>query len=292
MTQKITNKIISSFNSIRFALTESLILQLVRLKFEHLYKNKNEKPLISICLPTYNRSKLLIERSVPSVLNQTYKNFELIIIGDNCTDDTEKNISKITDKRIRFYNIPKRSYRYPPTTENHWFAGPVIANNEALKMVKGEWITRIDDDDIWTPDHLEVLLEFAEKGDYEFISAQYIEERHGQRRVVDGEMADGPYFNPKNHSKINNSPKLGGVQTWFYRSYLKFFRYNINCWRKSWNRVNDIDLEYRIYKAGTRIGFLNKVVGYILPRPGEETVGLEAYKSTSKEKLKHFEFKK
>ncbi|OHB16209.1 MAG: hypothetical protein A2431_02255 [Candidatus Zambryskibacteria bacterium RIFOXYC1_FULL_39_10] len=286
------NHLISGFNALRYALTEPFLLQLERFKHEKEYSDKDQQPLISICLPTYNRSKLLIERSVPSVLNQTYKNFELIIIGDHCTDDTEKNISKITDKRIRFYNIPKRSYRYPPTTENHWFAGPVIANNEALKMVKGEWITRIDDDDIWTPDHLEVLLEFAEKGDYEFISAQYIEERHGQRRVVDGEMADGPYFNPKNHAKINIGPKLGGVQTWFYRSYLKFFKYNINCWRKSWNRVNDIDLEYRIYKAGTRIGFLNKVVGYILPRPGEETVGLEAYKSTSKEKLEHFEFKK
>ena len=291
MKRTLADKLISGLNSIRFSITEPILLWISRLRFEHLYKNKNKEPLISICLPTYNRSKLLMERSVPSVLNQTYKNFELIIIGDHCTDNTEKIISDIKDPRIRFYNLPTRGYRYPPTAENHWFAGPVIANNKALDMVKGKWIARIDDDDIWTPDHLEILLEFAQNGNYEFVSAQYIEERYNQRRVVDGEIADGPYFNPKSHSKINSGPKLGGVQTWFYRSYLHFFKYNINCWRKSWNRVNDIDLEYRIYKAGTRIGFLEKVVGYILPRPGEETVGLEAYKSTSKEKLKHFEFK-
>jgi glycosyltransferase involved in cell wall biosynthesis len=288
LPQEIVNKIISGFNSLRFALTDPPRLQLARLKYEHLYTDKNEEPLISICLPTYNRARLLVELAVPSVLGQTYRNFELIIIGDHCTDETEMEVSKIKDPRIRFHNIPQRGYRYPPTAENHWFAGPVVALNQALKMVRGKWIARIDDDDIWTEDHLAALLDFAQKGDFEFVSARYERERYGKREVVAGEYAGGPYFNPK--ATTISGPRLGGTQTWAYRSYMHFFRYNINCWRKSWNRVNDIDLEYRIYKAGARIGFLDKVVGYILPRPGEETVGLEAYKMTEDEKLKHFEF--
>ena len=47
-----------------------------------------EQPLVSVCVATYNRARLLIERSVPSVLQQTYKNFELIIVGDGCDDET------------------------------------------------------------------------------------------------------------------------------------------------------------------------------------------------------------
>lgn len=285
------DKLISDLNALRFAIIEPISLKVARLKYERYYKDKNENPLISVCIPTYNRADLLMKRAVPSVLSQTYKNFELIIIGDHCTDSTEREISKIKDPRIRFYNIPKRSYRYPPTTENHWFTGPVVANNQALKMVKGKWIARIDDDDLWTEDHLSSLLDFAQKGNFEFVSAKYEREKYGEREVVDGEYAAGPYYNPKACADDIN-PKLGGVQTWLYRSYMKFFKYNINCWRKSWNKVNDVDLQYRIYKAGARIGFLDKVIAFIVPRPGEETVGLEAYRKTEQEKLKHFEFSK
>jgi len=264
-------------------------LRLARLRYEKFYKNKNEKPLISVYIPTYNRAKILMERSVPAVLAQSYKNFELIIVGDHCTDETEKLVSGINDPRVRFYNIPKRGYRYPPTAENHWLAGPVVAANQALKMVRGKWTARIDDDDIWTEDHLASLLDFAEEGNFEFVSALYEEERRGKRKVVDGERANGPYFNPKSKGD-ELDPKLGGTQTWLYRSYLRFFKYNINCWRKNYNRVNDIDLEIRMYKAGARMGFLEKVVAYVLPRPGEDTVGLEAYRAGEKEKLEHFRF--
>ena len=91
---------------------------------------------------------------------------------------------------------------------------------------------------------------------------------------------------------MDQSPKIGGVSTWLYRSYLKFMKYNIDCWRKKWNRVNDIDLSLRFYKAGVRMGFLEEVLAYIIPRPGEESVGLEAYKLSSKEMLDKYNFHK
>lgn len=269
------DKLICGFNSFRYALTEPFRLRLARLRYERFYRSPGKDPLISVYTPTYNRGELLIERAVDSILKQTYKNFEFIIVGDHCTDNTEELISKINDPRIRFYNIPKRGYRYPPTAENHWLAGPVVAANTALDMVRGKWIARIDDDDVWTPDHLEVLLQFAQQGNYEFVSSSYIAERHGQRIVVDVKDV---------------KPRIGGTQTWLYRSYLCFFKYNINCWRKSWNRVNDTDLQNRMYKAGVKMGFLDKVVAYVLPRPGEITVGLEAYKVNEEEKLDHYKF--
>jgi glycosyltransferase involved in cell wall biosynthesis len=287
----IIDKLISGGNSLRFSLVEPIMLKMARLKYEKLYKQDDKLPLISVYIPTYNRAEILTQRSVPSVLGQTYKNFELIIVGDHCTDRTEELVSRIKDSRIRFYNLPKRGYRYPPTVENHWLAGPVVAANQGLKMVKGKWIARLDDDDIWTPDHLEELLRFAQQGSYEFVSAQYIIEKNGERSVVDANRAQSPYYNVTNKLVRGDNPKIGGSCTWFYRSYLKFLKYNINCWRKSWNRVNDAELSIRIFSAGVRMGFLDKPLALYLPRPGETMTGLEAYKSNAEEKLKHFEFK-
>lgn len=271
----VMDKLISGLNVARFRLTEWPLVKLMRMLHENEYVVENKEPLISVYTPTYNRADILLERAIPTVLAQTYKNFEFIIIGDCCTDDTAARVEAVKDPRIRFYNLPKRSYRYPPTAENHWLAGPVVAANHALSMVEGKWIARIDDDDLWTPDHLESLLKFAQKGNYEFVSAVYEAERYGQRIVVDVK---------------NDNPRIGGTQTWLYRSYLKFMRYNINCWRKSWNRVNDTDLQDRFYKIGVRMGFLEKVVAYILPRPGEKTIGLSAYKEFAVKQENHFKF--
>ena len=87
---------------------EYIFLNLNRNNFRSIIRKKN--PLITVITPTYNRSNLLISRAVKSVLNQTYKNFEFIIVGDGCTDDTEKKLKKIKDKRIQFYNIKKKFY--------------------------------------------------------------------------------------------------------------------------------------------------------------------------------------
>jgi len=290
--QTTVDKLICNYNSSRYSLLEPIKLKMARLKHEGLYNKEEKNPLISVYIPTYNRGELLIKRSVPSVLAQTYKNFELIIIGDHCTDNTEALVSNIKDERIRFYNLPTRGYRYPPTVENHWLAGPVIAANQALKMVRGKWIARLDDDDSWTTDHLEELLRFAQKGEYEFVSSQYIEERYGKKQILYGVEIQGPYYNKTNRPIRGDNPKINGPLTWLYRSYLKFFKYNINCWRKNWNRVNDSDISVRLFKAGVRMGFLEKSLAVYQPRPGEQTIGLAAYKLTEADKLKHFEFKK
>src|SRR5713226_5860303 len=69
-------------------------------------------PLVTVIVATYNRSRLLTERCIPSILGQSYDNLELIIVGDGCTDDTEELLSQLNDPRLRFYNLPERG-RYP-----------------------------------------------------------------------------------------------------------------------------------------------------------------------------------
>jgi len=215
-------------------------------------------PLVSVRIPTKNRGKLLIERAISSVLAQTYQNFEVVVVGDNCTDDTEWLLKKIGDRRIRFHNLPPRGkveQQLLKDPEIRWCMGPVRPTNKANDLAKGKWLAHIDDDDIWTPDHIEVLLRFAQKGDYEFVCGDYIAEKYGKRKVVG----------------------CGG-QTWLYLAKLKRFRYHADCYKKKWNKVSDLDVYDRMKKAGVKMGHLEKVVAYVLPRPGEDTIGLEAYK--------------
>jgi glycosyltransferase involved in cell wall biosynthesis len=217
---------------------------------------------------------MLFERSVPSVISQTYKNFELIVISDGSTDDTESIINSFSDKRIKFFKI-ERKKRYAESVENHWFAGPVKAINFGLLKANGKWIARIDDDDIWTGDHLDLLLSFAVSKKFEFVSSSHIEYRYGKEILQDHK---------------NFLPRIGGVQSWLYASYLKFFKANIDCWRKSWNKVNDLDLQDRMFKVGVKMGYLEKATVILKPRPGDATIGLDAYKNKNDYYLKKYKF--
>jgi len=258
----IQDRFISGINSLRFAVTEPIMLKIARARYEHLYSNPTEDPLVSIMIPTYNRGQLLIDRTLPPILAQTYQNLEVVIVGDCCPDNTPELLAQIKDPRVRFFNLPQRG-KYPEDVSCRWFVAGTKPANEALKLVRGKWISFSDDDDVFTPDHIETLLRFAQREQHEFVSALYEAERDGKKVVV-GHKAD-------------ESPEYGGHQTWLYRSYLRLFRYNIHSWRKSWNRPGDIDRILRMRAAGVRMGVLDQIVTYVLPRPGLSTVGLSAH---------------
>lgn len=288
--RSLENRVIAFSNELRFAVIEPILLKIARKRNKHIYANSVQTPLVSVCVPTYNRGQLLIERAVTSVLSQTYTNLELIVVGDHCTDNTVELISKIKDPRLRFFNLPNRKRNYPQIVENHWLVGGAVPANKAMELARGQWIARIDDDDTWSPNHIELLLRFAQQNQHEFVSGLYVEERFGEQKVIDGVRARDPYYTHGKQNPLDDSPKIGGVSTWMYRSYLSFMKYNVECWRKSWNRVWDVDLSQRIYKAGVNMGFLDQVVAYVLPRPGESTIGLEAYKLTETDKMNQYKF--
>jgi len=268
------NKIISEFIFYYYFISELIYIFIIRFFINRkAYKKKN--PFVSVYIPTYNRSSILINRAIKTVLAQTYKNFELIIVDDGSTDDTEEAVKKINDPRIRYFKIIKRGYRYPNKSIYHWFAGPVIAANYGLKKCKGVWIARIDDDDEWTKNHLEKSINFAVKHNAEFISAALKINENNKTKIITA------FDDPKDYTGI------GATQTWLYRDYLKFFKYNINCWRKSYFKVNDTDLAQRLYFAGVRIYYLNQITALIKPRPNEKYVGSKAY-LTSQKKYEKF----
>ncbi|MBW1707097.1 MAG: glycosyltransferase [Deltaproteobacteria bacterium] len=98
-------------------------------------------PKVSIIIPTYNRAHL-VERAINSVLNQTYCDFELIVVDDASTDNTQEVIKSIGDKRIRY--IRHGANR-----------GGSAARNTGIGLSEGKYIALLDDDDEWLPAKLE-----------------------------------------------------------------------------------------------------------------------------------------
>ena len=97
------------------------------------------KILFSIIIPTYNRASL-IKETINSVLLQDYPNFEIIIVDDGSTDDTENIVKSIEDSRINYHKKTN--------------AERGAARNFGIKLAKGEYITFLDSDDILYVNHL------------------------------------------------------------------------------------------------------------------------------------------
>ncbi|MBN1308421.1 MAG: glycosyltransferase family 2 protein [Chitinispirillaceae bacterium] len=103
------------------------------------------QPLVSVVVPTYNRAEVL-PRAVGSVLSQTYRNIECIIVNDGSTDATEEAVALIVDSRVR-------SIRFP---ENR---GGGAARNAGIAEARGEFVAFCDDDDVWLPSKLTVQID-------------------------------------------------------------------------------------------------------------------------------------
>ncbi|HEY0412883.1 MAG TPA: glycosyltransferase family 2 protein [Allosphingosinicella sp.] len=121
-----------------------------------------EAPLVSICIATYNRAPLLVGRSIPSALAQSYPNVEVIVVGDHCTDDTERLVGAIRDPRLRFENLPRRG-NYPDAPDLRWMVGGGAAMNRGIELARGDFVTHLDDDDEHMPERVEKLLRLAQE---------------------------------------------------------------------------------------------------------------------------------
>lgn len=104
--------------------------------------------LISIIVPVYNVEKYL-ERCVNSILNQTYKNFELILINDGSTDGSPQICERYTQMDDRIILIHKKN------------GGLSDARNTGLKIAKGEYVTFVDSDDLIAPNALQLLITYS-----------------------------------------------------------------------------------------------------------------------------------
>ena len=115
--------------------------------------------LVSIIMPSWNTGNFIAE-SIQSVLNQTYTKWELIIVDDCSSDNTDEIVSLFKDDRIRFFHNIKNS-------------GAALTRNKALREAKGEWIAFLDSDDLWHPQKLERQVYFMKNNGYNFSYTEY-----------------------------------------------------------------------------------------------------------------------
>jgi hypothetical protein len=208
---------------------------------------KERNPLISIRIATHNRCDVLLGRTIPSVLAQTHENLEIIVVGDGCNDDTEAAIARLADPRVRFVALPQPG-AYPTDPVKRWMVAGSPAMNLGARQAGGQWIAPLDDDDVFTPDHLRVLLDAALADGYEMVYGKF------RCNLPAGTFDIGVY-----------PPVRGqfGFQAGMYMTRLRFFEWEVRSWLL--DEPADWNICRRMLEAGVRIGFVDAVVTEITP---------------------------
>ncbi len=106
-------------------------------------------PLVSVIIATYNWSSVL-RYAISSALAQTLRDFEVIVVGDGCTDDSEQVVASFRKRSLRWCNLPENT------------GGQATPNNTGLAMARGKYAAYLSHDDLWMPHHLERLVDAIE----------------------------------------------------------------------------------------------------------------------------------
>lgn len=107
-------------------------------------------PLVSVVIATYNRPANLV-LAIESVLRQHYRDFEVLVVGDGCTDDTEAVVRSIPDPRVKWISLESNS------------GSQSLPNNAGITHSTGKYVAYLGHDDIWLPNHLSVLIKVMER---------------------------------------------------------------------------------------------------------------------------------
>lgn len=163
--------------------------------------------LVSIIMPSYNTGHF-IEETIQSVIGQTYANWELIIVDDCSTDNTDDVVKPfLSDQRIKYIKNDKNS-------------GAAFSRNKALREAKGKWIAFLDSDDLWEKQKLKKQILFMKENGYYFSYTNYSE--IDETSKVIGKFVTGPkritkkgmynYCWPGCLTVMYNAEKVGLIQ--------------------------------------------------------------------------------
>lgn len=211
----------------------------------------NGAPEVSVVIATYNRAVFLPE-TIDSVLQQRFRDFEVIVIDDGSTDNT-KGVLRVYGDQIRYFH-----------QENH---GPSAARNLGVRHARAPWIAFQDSDDLCKPDHLETLYEYATA--------------HPECGMI---FANGAYLGGKEHNRetiipTNKSQRLArhgvGLADLFEKSIVRLQASLIS--KKCYDAVGghdeslrvsmDLDLAFRIFMRYP-VAYLDEVVFYYRKHEG------------------------
>jgi glycosyltransferase involved in cell wall biosynthesis len=129
------------------------------------------EPAVSVVIATYNWSSVL-RYALRSVLAQTFQDFEVLVVGDACTDDSAEVVRSFDDPRVRWHNLPENSGTQ---------SGP---NNYGVRHARAPWIAYHGHDDLWHPRHLESLVEASRRAEADvWFALAVLIDPDGRRRL-------------------------------------------------------------------------------------------------------------
>lgn len=198
-----------------------------------------EQPLVSVIIPAYNAEKY-IKEAIESVLNQTYKNIELIVVDDGSTDNTAEIVKK-------YLNDPRVKYIYQ---ENKGLAG---ARNTGIKKAKGDYIAFLDADDFYLPEKIEKEVKFLkEHPEFDIVYCNMEHFYDGKSKILFQHR--GPFYSGNVFEKLLNK-FFGQADTLLIP---KKILDKIGLFDEKMRYSEDWDLLLRISWAGFKFGFIKE----------------------------------
>ena len=190
--------------------------------------------LVSIIMPSWNTGKYIVE-SINCVIAQTYPNWELIIVDDCSTDNTDEIVASFEDSRIKYFK-----------NENN--IGAALTRNRAMSEAKGEWIAFLDSDDLWMPEKLEKQLEFMNSHGYVFSYTEY--EKIDEEGKAMNVYVTGP--DSVNKRKMYHYDYIGQLTMMYSAKYFGLIQI------KDIKKNNDYAIRLQLYKKPNTVCYLLK----------------------------------
>lgn len=200
-------------------------------------------PTVSIIIATYNRSQVL-RHAIESVRNSHFADWEIIVVGDACTDDTAVCVAAFGDPRIRFVNLPERCGDQ---------SGP---NNHGVALSRGRYVAFLNHDDFYLPDHLATCVAELDAGGTDFVSVPCVITRlktgSPEGRPVSFTLEAVPY------NGVYDPLAIYYASAWVFRRELAE---RVGPWRapKEMFVVPSQDWLFRAWRSGAKLKFLPSV---------------------------------
>ncbi len=193
-------------------------------------------PKISVIIATYERPRVL-KLALQSLLEQDYQDWEGLVIGDACGEETSRVVAAFGDPRLRYVNLPQNCGEQ---------SGP---NNRGLSLARAPYVAYLNHDDLWWPDHLSSSLAFLEKSgaDLVFSLAEAVAPNGGPARLLGASLSGG-----------YESHLFAPASSWLLKRELGL---RLNGWRKS-SECYDApsqDFLQRAQRLGARLNSLSKL---------------------------------
>ncbi|MDI7187862.1 glycosyltransferase [Leptospira santarosai] len=219
-------------------------------------------PLVSVVIPTYNHADFL-KLSLASVVNQTYSNWEAIIIDNHSDDNTDEIVSSFRDSRIRLTKIKNN--------------GVISASrNMGIREAKGDWISFLDSDDLWFPNKLErMVFEIGKlKGEIDVLcNDEHMVRINTKEKTI---LKYGPFEDDFYRKMLFYGNRLSTSATTIRKSFLKekelLFSEN-----PEFVTVEDYDFWLRLAKAKAKFLFIPEVLGEYTIHGSNQSASLERH---------------